>query len=163
MGRVCDLLAKLARHLGGTGGNRVGLQRVSARLVEDHPAKAVFNGNGHLPCGTELCAKTGNGNSCRLLAHRFGIYFAIKHLHTHSSAGSVEAAFGHAARFADGRAVDAGADLAILDIIAVAVGNEDVTVHVGKAGFHLNDAGIGILGGKIAALQHLQLVTLGRF
>ncbi len=72
-----------------------------------------------------------------------------------------EAGLGAGALVGNGGDGHAGADLAVLGVQAVGVGDEDVVVHIQQAAGGLDNGCIVVLGGKVTGLQNVDLFLVG--
>ena len=157
---IGNLLAQLSGELRTAVGNAGSLQRVTAGLVEDHAAEAVFNGHRHNTGGAVACSCHGDGLPCRLQTHLPGRN-VLKHFQTLPASGAAVAGLGFAAAFRHSLDQHPGADLTIPGVQALGVGNLDAVIHLQHGAADLGHRRIILSGGKIAFLQNGHLFPVG--
>jgi hypothetical protein len=138
-----DELALLAAVHAATLGHQVGLEAVTARLVEQHAATALLDDHRHRPAGRRAGVELGERDAGRVAGEVLHVD-AVEHLEPDRLAGALEA--GLHAGVAVGHDADAHerAHLLVLDASTPSVlATRMRLAAVAVAGRHLHDRGAG--------------------
>ena len=133
---------------------------MSAGLVENHAAKAIFNCHSHDARRAVARSRHGHRLLCRAGANNFGIH-SLKHFHTHPASGRKVPLLRLPILLGNGLGKEPGADLPVLRIQALGAGNEDIVIHVQQLTDDLHNGRIIVLCGVIRLLHDLDLLPIG--
>ena len=140
--------------------DQVGLEAVTARLVEQHATRAALEHDGQSPARGRTCSEHHQralGSDAR---HLFGVDL-VEQVEPEGPPRRLGARL-HAG-VADRHAThpEPGADAVVLDQQAVRIRDQDPPPGVGVGGAHLADGVAHRAGGVVGPLQHLGLADLG--